>query len=87
MFHRCAQIFGAASSLGAGFIVGETLEMDAGSVGYVVLDEADKMLSLGFKIQLDQIWASITGSQKDATSETPIQRPQVPLLQASKLHF
>ncbi|CAL5229519.1 g12859 [Coccomyxa viridis] len=29
------------------------------SVGYLVLDEADKMLSLGFKTQLDQIWTSI----------------------------
>ena len=28
----------------------------AGNIGYVVLDEADKMLSLGFKAQLDQIW-------------------------------
>ena len=31
-------------------------ETCAGKIGYVALDEADKMLSLGFKPQLDQIW-------------------------------
>ena len=48
----------------------------AGNIGYVVLDEADKMLSLGFKAQLDQIWESIKGPQDTIISEG-LARPQV----------
>ena len=48
----------------------------AGDVSYVVLDEADKMLSLGFKAQLDQIWTYIVDAGKHRTEE-PRQRPQV----------
>ena len=48
----------------------------AGDVSYVVLDEADKMLSLGFKAQLDQIWTYIVDAAKQKT-DAPKQRPQV----------
>ena len=49
----------------------------AGGVGTIVLDEADKMLSLGFKTQLDHIWASIGGLHKSTPHDAPRQRPQV----------
>ena len=55
--------------------------MRAERVAYVVLDEADKMLSLGFEAQLDQIWASIAGSHK-GTPDASSQRPQVASYQA-----
>jgi hypothetical protein len=48
----------------------------SGNIGYVVLDEADKMLSLGFKAQLDQIWEDIKGTQ-DIISSDGLPRPQV----------
>ena len=48
----------------------------SGNIGYVVLDEADKMLSLGFKAQLDQIWEGIKGTQ-DTISSDGLPRPQV----------
>ena len=48
----------------------------AGDISCVVLDEADKMLSLGFKAQLDQIWTYIVDAAKHKT-EAPKQRPQV----------
>ena len=48
----------------------------SGNMGYVVLDEADKMLSLGFKAQLDQIWEGIKGTQDNIISEG-LPRPKV----------
>lgn len=51
----------------------------AGSVGCVVLDEADKMLSLGFKAQLDQIWERLTGQNGGGSCDSLAVRPQVRL--------
>lgn len=52
----------------------------AGKIGYVVLDEADKMLSLGFKPQLDQIWKRMLNGMtidNDGSPDGVGIRPQV----------
>ena len=59
--------------------------MPAGSVGYLVLDEADKMLSLGLQPQLDAIRAAVqqpAGKQaKPAARPRPQVRPWLSLQQ------
>ena len=87
VFHVCAhRLYSSLESRLQSRIVARHNGDGAGSVGYVVLDEADKMLSLGFKTQLDQVWGHIVGPHKDTPSDAPTQRPQVTLIQSSKLH-
>lgn len=63
--------------------------MRAGCVGYLVLDEADKMLSLGLQPQLEAIRAAVlqqepakNGTKKKASARPrPQVRPWCPMLQ------
>ena len=55
-------------------------ETCAGEIGFVALDEADKMLSLGFKPQLDQIWERMLNrvpADSDGFPDGATNRPQV----------
>ncbi|KAK9917623.1 hypothetical protein WJX75_006589 [Coccomyxa subellipsoidea] len=55
--------------------------LDISSVGYLVLDEADKMLSLGLQSQLDRIRAFVLPEQPAKKSKS--KRPQVLLFTAT----
>ncbi|BDA50781.1 probable DEAD-box ATP-dependent RNA helicase 20 [Coccomyxa sp. Obi] len=57
--------------------------LDLSSVGYLVLDEADKMLSLGLRPQLDRIREFVLPEQSDNKSKAKTQRPQVLLFTAT----
>jgi hypothetical protein len=53
------------------------ISMDAESCRYIVIDEADKLLALGMKEQLDRLKALLLPSGSAAGSSHDNKRPQV----------